>query len=163
MARFCVHKQTLCGLVHCRFSMLPFHRRVLPHVWRYGVLPLSTGTTAQSYVLFLLLTSRGTDLAIVYYFAPFLLLYLCLSCRNDKYPRHLLVDFRKLKPAPLRRYCELHDIPVRPDAPVSDVAVAVGRHFEVHLDVLDEDEVLARFLNAVRCRPRVCRSAFGLT
>lgn len=70
-------------------------------------------------------------------------------CRSDKYPRHLLVDFRKLKPAPLRRYCEQYDIPVRPDAPVGDVAVAVGRHFEVHLDVLDEDEVLARFLNAV--------------
>lgn len=70
-------------------------------------------------------------------------------CRGEKYPRHLLTDFRSLKPATLRRYAEHHELPLRPDIGPNELAIAVASHFERFLEV-DEDETLSRFLNAVR-------------
>ena len=74
----------------------------------------------------------------------------------------------------LKKYAEVHELNLRPDllpggaaallrgicidveppallpAP-TEYAIAVARHFESHLEV-DEDECLARFMNAVRGR-----------
>jgi len=74
------------------------------------------------------------------------------SARTDKYPRALRVDFRKLRPGSLRRYLDAFELPPRPDATPAELAVAVARHFEHHLEV-DEDSALARFMNAARRLP----------
>ena len=48
-----------------------------------------------------------------------------LPRRNDKYPRALRVDFRKLRTGSLRRYLDAFELPPRPDA--GDWALLVMR------------------------------------
>jgi len=133
---------------------------------------------------------------------------------NDKYPKHLTTDFRKvrgprvrvtpplapappprpprralsppapralgapparpararaqMKPTMLRKYVDAFEMTVRPDAGPADLCAAVARHFEGHLDV-EEEDVLARFVNSVRrarapharARARVQRGSEG--
>ena len=54
----------------------------------------------------------------------------------------------QVKVPTLKKYTEVFELAVRPEASPADLATSVARHFDGHLDV-DEDEVLARFVNAV--------------
>ena len=47
--------------------------------------------------------------------------------RAEKYPRQLYVDFKKLKPATLRRYAEIFDVPLRPDLPPQELCIGVAK------------------------------------
>jgi len=49
---------------------------------------------------------------------------------SRSYPRGVGVDFRKLSTATLISYTEHHGVYCRPEAPPSELAVAVARHFE---------------------------------
>ena len=127
--------------------------------------------------------------------------------RSVAYPKHLRVDFRKLRVPSLRRYLEALDVPARPDASAAEVrahlagrcvlrcvrvllllrapptpppppppppppltrharflssraqlATAVARHFENHLEV-DEDTAL-RCVAAGAARRGACVGSF---
>ena len=75
--------------------------------------------------------------------------------RNEKYPKQVVADFRKMKPPMLKKYIDMFELVVRPDSAPADQCIVVARHFDSHLEV-DEDEVLARFVNAVRASPPDC-------
>lgn len=63
---------------------------------------------------------------------------------SRSYPRGVGLDFRKLAGLTLMSYIDHHGVPVRPEAPPSELAVAVARHFE-SMEV-DEEAVLSAFL-----------------
>jgi hypothetical protein len=68
---------------------------------------------------------------------------------NSRYPKFVVADFRKIKSTTLKKYADLFDLQLRQDGTAGDMCAAVARHFDSHLDVY-EDEVLERFVNAVR-------------
>ena len=63
---------------------------------------------------------------------------------SRSYPRGVALDFRKLAGMALLGYIDHHNVTVRPDAPPSELAVAVARHFE-SMEV-DEEEAIQGFL-----------------
>ncbi|KAJ8605585.1 hypothetical protein CTAYLR_000015 [Chrysophaeum taylorii] len=67
--------------------------------------------------------------------------------RNEKYPRSLTVDFRKLSEESLRTYIARYRLNVRVDATHTELAVAVAQHFE-GIQV-DEESVLGRFFECL--------------
>lgn len=81
---------------------------------------------------------------------------------SRSYPRGVGIDFRKLSGLTLLNYIDHHGVPVRPEAPPSELAVAVARHFEV-LEV-DEEEAIGGFLERLEngvsstTRTEYCRS-----
>lgn len=66
------------------------------------------------------------------------------ASHSRSYPRGVGLDFRKLAGLTLMSYIDHHGVSVRPEAPPSELAVAVARHFEI-VNV-DEDEVVGGFL-----------------
>ena len=71
---------------------------------------------------------------------------------NRTYPRTISLDFRKLPSATLYAYIDHHNVgiangtvPLRPDAPPSELAVACAKHFEGF--EVDEDLTIGGFLN----------------
>jgi len=56
---------------------------------------------------------------------------------SRSYPRGVGLDFRKLAGLTLVSYIDHHGVNVRPEAPPSELAVAVARHFE-QMDVEEE-------------------------
>mmetsp|Transcript_20856 Transcript_20856/g.65638 ORF Transcript_20856/g.65638 Transcript_20856/m.65638 type:complete len:287 (-) Transcript_20856:158-1018(-) len=67
--------------------------------------------------------------------------------RNEKYPKSLTVDFRKLSEESLRTYIARYRLNVRPDASHTELATAVALHFEQM--PVDEEAVLGRFFEAL--------------
>mmetsp|Transcript_9961 Transcript_9961/g.12557 ORF Transcript_9961/g.12557 Transcript_9961/m.12557 type:complete len:303 (+) Transcript_9961:119-1027(+) len=67
------------------------------------------------------------------------------TTHSRSYPRGVGLDFRKLAGLTLMGYIDHHGVPVRAEAPPSELAVAVARHFEA-MEV-DEDEVIGGFLS----------------
>mmetsp|Transcript_12226 Transcript_12226/g.35099 ORF Transcript_12226/g.35099 Transcript_12226/m.35099 type:complete len:314 (+) Transcript_12226:104-1045(+) len=63
---------------------------------------------------------------------------------SRSYPRGVGLDFRKLGGLTLANYIDHHGVSVRPEAPPSELAVAVARHFE-GMEV-DEEETIGGFL-----------------
>lgn len=63
---------------------------------------------------------------------------------SRSYPRGVGLDFRKLAGLTLMSYIDHHGVNVRPEAPPSELAVAVARHFE-SMEV-DEEAVVGGFL-----------------
>ncbi|KAL7580758.1 hypothetical protein ACA910_001040 [Epithemia clementina (nom. ined.)] len=63
---------------------------------------------------------------------------------SRSYPRGVGLDFRKLAGLTLLSYIDHHGVQVRAEAPPSELAVAVARHFE-HMEV-DEEECIGGFL-----------------
>ncbi|CAB9511559.1 SGF29 tudor-like domain [Seminavis robusta] len=63
---------------------------------------------------------------------------------SRSYPRGVGLDFRKLAGLTLLSYIDHHAVSVRPEAPPSELAVAVARHFE-GMEV-DEEECIGGFL-----------------
>lgn len=59
---------------------------------------------------------------------------------SRSYPRGVGPDFRKLTGLTLLQYIDHHGVPIRDDAPPSELAVAVARHFET-LEVTEDDAV----------------------
>lgn len=59
---------------------------------------------------------------------------------SRSYPRGVGPDFRKLTGLTLLQYIDHHGVPIRDDAPPSELAVAVARHFET-LEVPEDDAV----------------------
>lgn len=66
------------------------------------------------------------------------------STQTRSYPRGVGLDFRKLGSLTLQSFIEHHGVHVRPDAPPSELAVAVARHFE-SMEV-DDEECVGGFL-----------------
>lgn len=66
------------------------------------------------------------------------------SSHSRSYPRGVGLDFRKLAGLTLLSYIDHHGVTVRAEAPPSELAVAVARHFE-QVDV-DEEECIGGFL-----------------
>mmetsp|Transcript_3484 Transcript_3484/g.7911 ORF Transcript_3484/g.7911 Transcript_3484/m.7911 type:complete len:275 (-) Transcript_3484:148-972(-) len=66
------------------------------------------------------------------------------SSHSRSYPRGVGLDFRKLGGLTLVSYIDHHGVQVRPEAPPSELAVAVARHFEA-LEV-DEEACIGGFL-----------------
>mmetsp|Transcript_12701 Transcript_12701/g.16575 ORF Transcript_12701/g.16575 Transcript_12701/m.16575 type:complete len:270 (+) Transcript_12701:165-974(+) len=66
------------------------------------------------------------------------------SHSTRSYPRSIALDFRKLAGMALLGYIDHYNVNVRNDAPPSELAVAVARHFEA-MEV-DEDEAIQGFL-----------------
>lgn len=64
---------------------------------------------------------------------------------SRSYPRGVGLDFKKLPGLTLMSYIDHHSVPVRNEAPPSEIAVAVARHFEA-MEV-DEDTVINGFLS----------------
>ncbi|CAE7675893.1 Ing1, partial [Symbiodinium sp. KB8] len=62
------------------------------------------------------------------------------------------VNLSKLSEASLQAYVEVHGLDVRRDASVAELTSAVAQHFEYVLTV-DEDHVLARFVNVAKRGP----------
>lgn len=46
---------------------------------------------------------------------------------QEKYPRQLYVDFKKLKVATLRKYAEVFDVSVRPELSTAEMSIAVAK------------------------------------
>ena len=46
---------------------------------------------------------------------------------QEKYPRQLYVDFKKLKLATLRKYAEVFDVSVRPELSNAEMSIAVAK------------------------------------
>eukprot|EP00523_Entomoneis_sp_CCMP467_P000696 CAMPEP_0168742974 /NCGR_PEP_ID=MMETSP0724-20121128/13319_1 /TAXON_ID=265536 /ORGANISM="Amphiprora sp., Strain CCMP467" /LENGTH=294 /DNA_ID=CAMNT_0008790553 /DNA_START=34 /DNA_END=918 /DNA_ORIENTATION=- len=63
---------------------------------------------------------------------------------SRSYPRGVGLDFRKLAGLTLMSYIDHHGVQVRPEAPPSELAVAVARHFET-MEV-NEEECIGGFL-----------------
>eukprot|EP01083_Nonionella_stella_P078488 214826_1 len=63
---------------------------------------------------------------------------------SRSYPRGVGLDFKKLPGLTLMSYIDHHGVPVRNEAPPSELAVAVARHFEA-MEV-DEETVINGFL-----------------
>mmetsp|Transcript_32650 Transcript_32650/g.79334 ORF Transcript_32650/g.79334 Transcript_32650/m.79334 type:complete len:351 (+) Transcript_32650:113-1165(+) len=72
---------------------------------------------------------------------------------SRSYPRGVGLDFRKLGGLTLISYIDHHGVHVRPEAPPSELAVAVARHFE-NMDV-DEEECIGGFLERLEAGPNV--------
>lgn len=72
---------------------------------------------------------------------------------SRSYPRGVGLDFRKLPGLTLVSYIDHHGVKVRPEAPPSELAVAVARHFE-QMDA-DEEEVIGGFLERLEEGPTV--------
>mmetsp|Transcript_42275 Transcript_42275/g.47761 ORF Transcript_42275/g.47761 Transcript_42275/m.47761 type:complete len:500 (+) Transcript_42275:131-1630(+) len=72
---------------------------------------------------------------------------------SRSYPRGVGLDFRKLAGLTLVSYIDHHGVKVRPEAPPSELAVAVARHFE-QMEV-DEEEVIGGFLERLEEGPTV--------
>jgi len=66
------------------------------------------------------------------------------TSHSRSYPRGVGLDFRKLAGLTLMSYIDHHGVNVRSEAPPSELAVAVARHFE-SMEV-DEEEVIGGFL-----------------
>merc|ERR1719491_2376672 len=66
------------------------------------------------------------------------------ATHSRSYPRGVGLDFRKLAGLTLNSYIDHHGVPVRSEAPPSELAVAVARHFE-SMEV-DEENVIGGFL-----------------
>jgi len=66
------------------------------------------------------------------------------ATHSRSYPRGVGLDFRKLAGLTLNSYIDHHGVPVRAEAPPSELAVAVARHFEA-MEV-DEENVIGGFL-----------------
>jgi SAGA-associated factor 29 len=66
------------------------------------------------------------------------------SGHSRSYPRGVGLDFKKLPPLTLMSYIDHHSVPVRNEAPHSEIAVAVARHFEA-MEV-NEETVVNGFL-----------------
>ena len=66
------------------------------------------------------------------------------STHSRSYPRGVGLDFRKLAGLTLMSYIDHHGVSVRSEAPPSELAVAVARHFE-SMEV-DEEAVIGGFL-----------------
>lgn len=60
-----------------------------------------------------------------------------------RYPSNLGVDFRKLSPEALRTYVNRYRLDAAPDAPDSELAKIVSKHFEA--TPVDEEAIVARF------------------
>merc|ERR1712232_217561 len=69
--------------------------------------------------------------------------------KNAKYPKHLTVDLKQLKGSTLKRYLQSYDVGVRADTPHSELVNLVARHFDLYLDV-DEEDIIAGFCRKVR-------------
>lgn len=65
------------------------------------------------------------------------------SVTSRSYPRNVAMDFRKLAGIALLGYIDHYNVQVRNDAPPTELAVAVARHFEA-MEV-DEDEAIHGF------------------
>lgn len=63
---------------------------------------------------------------------------------SRSYPRGVGLDFKKLPCLTLMSYIDHHNVPIRNEAPPSEIAVAVARHFEA-MEV-DEETVINGFL-----------------
>lgn len=63
---------------------------------------------------------------------------------SRSYPRGVGLDFKKLPCLTLMSYIDHHNVPIRDEAPPSEIAVAVARHFEA-MEV-DEETVINGFL-----------------
>eukprot|EP00536_Pseudo-nitzschia_multiseries_P005732 jgi/Psemu1/254760/estExt_Genewise1Plus.C_1120026 len=72
---------------------------------------------------------------------------------SRSYPRGVGLDFRKLAGLTLVSYIDHHGVKVRPEAPPSELAVAVARHFEQMEAV--EEEVIGGFLERLEQGPTV--------
>jgi len=68
--------------------------------------------------------------------------------RSEKYPRSLSVDFRKLDEQTLTAYVGHYNIQVRPDLTKNELAVAVARHFEIEIKVVDDETTINEFLSS---------------
>mmetsp|Transcript_37132 Transcript_37132/g.85824 ORF Transcript_37132/g.85824 Transcript_37132/m.85824 type:complete len:269 (+) Transcript_37132:227-1033(+) len=68
--------------------------------------------------------------------------------RSEKYPRSLSVDFRKLDEQTLTAYVGHYNIQVRPDLTKAELAVAVARHFEIEVKVVDDEMAINGFLSS---------------
>ena len=60
-----------------------------------------------------------------------------------RYPSTLGIDFRKLGPEALRTYVNRYRLDAAPDAPDSELAKVVAKHFEA--TPVDEEAIVARF------------------
>mmetsp|Transcript_12348 Transcript_12348/g.31137 ORF Transcript_12348/g.31137 Transcript_12348/m.31137 type:complete len:313 (+) Transcript_12348:117-1055(+) len=72
---------------------------------------------------------------------------------SRSYPRGVGLDFRKLPGLTLVSYIDHHGVKVRPEAPPSELAVAVARHFE-QMEA-DEEDVIGGFLERLEEGPTV--------
>lgn len=72
---------------------------------------------------------------------------------SRSYPRGVGLDFRKLPGLTLVSYIDHHGVKVRPEAPPSELAVAVARHFE-QMEA-DEEDVIGGFLERLEQGPTV--------
>jgi len=72
---------------------------------------------------------------------------------SRSYPRGVGLDFRKLPGLTLVSYIDHHGVKVRPEAPPSELAVAVARHFE-QMEA-NEEEVIGGFLERLKEGPTV--------
>jgi len=75
------------------------------------------------------------------------------TSHSRSYPRGVGLDFRKLPGLTLVSYIDHHGVKVRPEAPPSELAVAVARHFE-QMEA-DEEEVIGGFLERLEEGPAV--------
>jgi len=75
------------------------------------------------------------------------------TSHSRSYPRGVGLDFRKLPGLTLVSYIDHHGVKVRPEAPPSELAVAVARHFE-QMEA-DEEEVIGGFLERLEEGPTV--------
>lgn len=65
-------------------------------------------------------------------------------------PPRCVVDFSQLPMDTLARYATRFGIALPPDSTRKDLVEAVTQHYDVRLDVGEEEEVLARFVDSVR-------------
>jgi len=78
--------------------------------------------------------------------------------RNEKYPKHVRVDFRRLKFGSLEKYAKLNDLNVRPDSTRDELAVAVALHFGCCK--VDEDNAIRSFLKKCGVKSGISHKEF---
>uniref|UniRef100_A0A7S2SE11 PHD-type domain-containing protein n=2 Tax=Mucochytrium quahogii TaxID=96639 RepID=A0A7S2SE11_9STRA len=68
----------------------------------------------------------------------------------DRYPSNIRADFRSCAPATLHRYIEHYNLDVHNDGCVSELASVVASHFDMGLEVVEEDIVtnFVKFIDA---------------
>mmetsp|Transcript_1979 Transcript_1979/g.2118 ORF Transcript_1979/g.2118 Transcript_1979/m.2118 type:complete len:359 (-) Transcript_1979:215-1291(-) len=76
------------------------------------------------------------------------------TTHSRSYPRGVGVDFRKLSGITLMSYIDHHGVNLRAEAPPSEMAVGVARHFE-SMEV-DEEQVIGGFLSRLDGNSSYC-------
>lgn len=62
----------------------------------------------------------------------------------DRYPRNVIVDFRRCQASTLKKYCQKYDLQPHSSVPEAELPSLVARHFHSEMQV-KEDSVLRKF------------------